>query len=232
MFKNRQHAGRLLAEKLSKALAARAPEGELVVVGLPRGGVPVAAEVATALAAPLTILVSKKIGAPGQPECAIGAVSSKGVVVISGTARADLPGMDSYLSRSANSLIEQTQTKEKHWLQAAGLDEISFAGRCCIIVDDGIATGMTAWAAVETMKRAGARSIILAAPVIAFSTRQALEKKCDAVVAVSEPTDLVAVGLYYFDFHQVEDDEMIEVLRSTVTEINQSHGVARRNLAS
>lgn len=222
MFKDRQHGGWLLAERVSEALSnlAAAHDVPIVVVALPRGGVPVAAEVAAALQAPLTILVSKKIGAPGQPEFAIGAVSSKGVVVVSGAARTDLPQINTYINQAAYALNQSTQEKEQHWLKASGLTQMSFADKCCVIVDDGIATGMTALSAIETVRRAGARSIILAAPVVALSTKHELENNCDAVIAVIQPADLVAVGCYYLEFHQVEDDEVIETLRTAGHRIN------------
>jgi predicted phosphoribosyltransferase len=216
MFTNREHAGKLLARKVTEQIARlpAAPAVETIVIGLPRGGVPVAAVVAKALGCKLTILVSKKIGCPNQPEYAVGAVSSAGVVAISRAVYGSIDQWRGYINREAQRLVPSTAELEQRWLREAGIQQVSFAGKRCILVDDGIATGMTTWAAIETLRRAGAAAIIVAAPVMPASTKRELEPRCDAVVAIAAPEEFGAVGTYYVDFHQVDDTEMIQALRS------------------
>lgn len=227
MFTDRTQAGKLLAKRVLES-PAMTRNADTVVIGLPRGGVPVAKMVAAALGSKLTILVSKKIGFPNQPEYAIGAVSSAGVVAISRKIYTNIAEWRGYLDQEAKRLSASTAALEKKWLHEAGLEQVAFAGKRCIIVDDGIATGMTTWAAVETVRRAGAQVIIVAAPVMPDSTKRELETACDAVVALEAPEDFAAVGQYYVDFHQVDDQEMIAELRNG----NPASPATNRDMAS
>lgn len=216
VFTNRTQAGKVLASRVKQFVAAApsTPGVSDIVVGLPRGGVPVAAEIAAELAAPLTILVAKKIGAPGQPEFAIGAVSASGLTMVSAAMQPYLQGLSEYIRNESMRLIARSKELETKWLQAAGLPCPDFKNKRCIVVDDGIATGLTTWAAIETLRRAGAHSVIVAAPVMPASTKKQLEQSCDAVISALAPEDLVSVGSFYQDFHQVEDEEMLDCLRS------------------
>lgn len=212
MFTNRAQSGKLLAQKVKAALSRRKPL-QNIVVALPRGGVPVALEVAKAVVAPLTVLVSKKIGAPFQPEYAIGAVSSVGVVAINKDTGIPADVLQPYIESERKRLSEITKEAELKWLHSAGLkQQLDFHGRRAIIVDDGIATGMTALAAADSLKELGAAEIIIATPVIASETKSLLKPHCQEIIAVLEPSDLGAIGLFYEDFHQVPDDEVQEAL--------------------
>ena len=214
MFKNRTQAGKLLAELLKKELAGRKTMVN-AIVALPRGGVPVAVELAKALSAPLTVLVSKKIGAPMQPEYAIGAVSSTGVVVLNQETGLPLTLLQGHIESERTRLTQLTRLMEQKWLELAGLkQQLDFSMRRAIVVDDGIATGMTALAAADSLNHLGAQEVIIATPVLARQTKTLLLAHCQAVVAVLEPADLSAIGYYYEDFHQVGDDEMLEALAS------------------
>lgn len=214
MFYNRQHAGQLLAEKVVASLRQRDDIDwrSIVIVGLPRGGVPVAREVAVKLSAPLTILASKKIGAPGQPEFAIGAVSSTGATVLNEELLPLRGRLGDYIDSERRRLAGATKLLEEQWLRSAGLVQQSFKDKIVVIVDDGIATGMTAVAAARSIRASGARFVIIAAPVMAYQTLSALQEECDQVVTVLAPRDLMAVGHYYQDFDQTEEAAMIDVL--------------------
>ena len=215
MFTNRQQAGVLLAARLKNLYSSTGFDGTPVVVALPRGGVPVALEVAIALDCPMDVLVSKKIGAPGQEEMAIGAVTADGVVVLNDQLTRHLRVPDHYINSHRAELATSTRENEQAWRAAAGMKSpVDVRNRTVIVVDDGVATGMTAIAAERSLRNRGASKIILAAPVIAYETMQRLEKEYDAIVTVQAPFDFLAVGQFYADFHQVPDQEVIEALRS------------------
>lgn len=202
----------MLAQKLKKTLAGRKTMAN-VVVALPRGGVPVAVELARAIASPLTVLVSKKIGAPLQPEYAIGAVSSSGIVVLNEETGLPLSFLQSHIESERERLTELTRQLELKWLESAGLkQQLDFRTRRAIVVDDGIATGMTALAAAVSLNKMGALEVIIATPVLARQTRELLAPHCHEVISVLEPADLSAIGLFYEDFHQVPDDEVRDAL--------------------
>lgn len=215
MFKNREQAGKLLAKKVLEVLA-QLPDYQAdhtIVVGLPRGGVPVAKEIACALEAELTIRVSKKIGAPFQPELALGAVSSSGIVVLNEQLRYITERLEQYIESERKRLTEVTRELEVQWLEKAGIKHrLSLNGKLVVLVDDGVATGMTTLAAIRSLKREGASAVMLATPVISPNTSRWLQQDCDLVVALLTPHDFGAIGEFYQDFHQVDDDEMIETL--------------------
>jgi len=215
MFTNRQQAGALLAARLRNLYSSTGFDGTPVVVALPRGGVPVALEVAIALDCPLDVLVSKKIGAPGQEEMAIGAVTADGVVVLNEQLTRRLHISDRYINAHRAELASSTREREQRWREAAGMKApADVRNRTVIVVDDGVATGMTAIAAERSLRNRGAGKIILAAPVIAYETMQRLENEYDAIVTIKAPFDFLAVGQFYTDFHQVPDQEVIEALHS------------------
>jgi len=225
MFRDRRHAGQLLARKVRATLhTLKVNSGSSqIVVGLPRGGVPVAKEVALFLHAPLTVLAAKKIGAPRQQELAIGAVSSSGTVVINREVLPFIPHGYSYIRQRARELTYQTRALENEWLKAAGLSAThDFAKKQVIVVDDGVATGMTTEAALRSLKSLGAAQVILAAPVIAKAAKEKLSRECDLVIDLLEPVDFLGIGDFYEDFSQTEDNEVVEALRDVATFRNQS----------
>lgn len=201
-----------MAQKVKSVLAKKKPMNN-VLVALPRGGVPVAVEIAKTLMAPLTVLVSKKIGLPQQPEFAIGAVSSAGVVVINDDTDIPRELLQPYIEEERLRLTEITRQLELKWLQSAGLEkQIDFHQKRAIVVDDGVATGMTVIAAADSLKQLGASEIIIATPVLARDTRHLLSPHCNDIISILEPEDLGAIGMFYEDFHQVPDDEVREAL--------------------
>ncbi|MBY0357924.1 MAG: hypothetical protein K2W82_07970 [Candidatus Obscuribacterales bacterium] len=213
MFRDRLHAGNLLGEALKKILTQNGNDLDTVIIALPRGGVPVARQIAENLSAPLSILVSKKIGAPYQPELALGAVSSTGVVVLNETLGIINDQVHPYIKTESNRLIDDTKTLQKRWLDQAGLSENQdLKNKQVILVDDGVATGMTTLAALRSLKELGALRTILATPIIASDARKRLENECDLIVGLENPNDFEAVGQFYMDFHQVDDTEMIKAL--------------------
>lgn len=215
MFRDRQQAGRILAKRLVDKLTMldQAELQQLIVVAIPRGGVCVAQEVAKQLHAPLTLLSAKKIGAPQQPEFAIGAVSSTGVVVLNDKVDTFVRSHMPYIRESVAELSQQTRLAEELWLKTAGVRAEDLSGRCVIVVDDGVATGMTTEAAVMSVKILGAAKIILAAPIVAAQVKQRLANICDLIVAVLEPDHFIGIAEFYQDFHQVDDQEVIDALR-------------------
>lgn len=202
MFRNREDAGRHLAELLRAYRQAPAT----VVLGLPRGGVVVAAEVARALSLPLDVIVSAKVGAPGNPEFAAGAVAPDGVVTPN--ERAGFSAAD--ISRSAEEVHQLVQRRLASF--RAGRAPLALSGVTALVVDDGIATGLTMRAAVEYLRRQGAARVVVAAPVMAHDAKRTFESLADEVVAVQAPVDFWAVGQFYDDFGQTPDSEVIRLL--------------------
>ncbi len=227
MFTDRRQAGLLLARRLLEELpkdSTRAPL-ETVVVGLPRGGVPVASQLSAALGSPLDILVSKKIGAPGQPELAIGAVTSDGIVVVDEQLSMYMRAVGSYIEGEKRRLTELTRDLERRWTEQAGLKpRVNLAGKRVIVVDDGVATGATAVAALRSVALRGAAEIIMAAPVMSLEAYYRLKPECHLVTTLSTPGDFGSVGQYYQDFHQVEDSEVIDILRQSREALSASSG--------
>ncbi len=206
MFADRREAGRRLAELLTP-MKAEHP----VVLGLPRGGVPVAAEVAKALGAPLDVIVVRKMGLPFQPELGFGAIGEGGVRLL-----------DSDLIRTAGLTqreVDRVESKERRELNRrveryrAGRPPIVTEGRTVIIVDDGLATGATARTAVHIARANGARRIVVAVPVASGQAIQDLKAHADEVVSLLTPPRFMAVGLWYRDFGQTTDDEVATLLR-------------------
>jgi putative phosphoribosyl transferase len=204
MFANRVDAGRQLAARL-KALRG----DDVVVLGLPRGGVPVAAEVAKALGAPLDVVVVRKLGLPFQPELAMGAIGEDGVRVLDEAVMR--LGRVTASELRAVERRENAQLTERVDRLRRGRDRIHLAGRIAVIVDDGIATGATARAACTVVRRLGAARIVLAAPVAPRDIADAVQE-ADEVVTVASPVDFSAVGCHYHDFTPTTDAEVVVAL--------------------
>lgn len=205
VFSERRDAGRRLAERL-RHLRSEDP----VVVALPRGGVPVAAEVAHALGAPLDILAVRKLGAPGQPELAVGAVTEDSVGVLDqrmarATALSDAD-LDVTLQR------ESTELERRARVYHAACSPVDVEDRTVIVVDDGLATGLTDLAAVRAMRGRGARRVVVAAPVGSRAAAELLATEADDVVCAFIPRELHSVGQWYADFGEVTDEEVLAVL--------------------
>jgi putative phosphoribosyl transferase len=207
MFRDRADAGRRLAQRL---LAFRG-EG-VVVAGLPRGGVPVAAEVARALEAPLDVLLVRKLGLPSHPELAMGAISEDGVRVLNEPVVRTMAVTEQQLADVE--AIESVELQRRAQQFREGRPRTPLSGRTVILVDDGIATGSSALAACLAARRSGAARVVIAAPVASDHAVRELERVADAVVCVMTPASFHAVGQYYLDFEQTSDQEVVDLLRS------------------
>lgn len=215
MFKDRKQAGKLLAKEIAKLLnKQRSYEGhQIVVLALPRGGVSVALEVALAFRCPLDVIVSKKIGAPEQSELAIGAVTSDGLVVLDHKLQRYLEIPEAYVERQVQNLTQQTKESEDRLRRSAGFEApVNLSKRCVIVIDDGVATGMTAIAALRSLRRRDIAKLIFATPVISSQTSGLLKQECDQLVALATPLDFSSVGQFYLDFQQTEDDQVVQDL--------------------
>lgn len=205
MFHDREDAGRRLAARLTKFRAL-----DPLVLGLPRGGVPVAYEVARALEAPLDVLVARKIGAPGHAEYGIGAVAQGGAFYLDEARITALGVHHTWLARAAAEQVAEIDRRLRSYRgDRAPLD---VRDRVVILVDDGLATGVTTRAAVRALRKMAPREIVLAVPVTARDTARALRAEVDEVVYLEAPEDFYAVGQCYEDFRQTSDAEVIELL--------------------
>jgi putative phosphoribosyl transferase len=206
MFSNRSEAGRLLARRV-QAMGLADP----VVLALPRGGVPVAVEVARALGAPLDLLLVRKIGAPQQPELAVGAVGEGGDLFVDRHLM-DLTGAtDEYVARQSREQLAEIARRRTAYL--GGRAPLPLAGRTAVVVDDGIATGATVHAALKALRRRGPASVVLAVPVASREAVAALSADVDELVCLAQPALFRAVGEHYADFDQVSDDEVEQLMR-------------------
>ncbi len=206
-FADRREAGRALAQVLAaKALVAP------VVLALPRGGVAVAAEVASALEAPLDIVLVRKIGVPFQPELAVAAVVDGGepeVVINEDVARlADVTR--AYIDAQARRELKEIARRRDVYLR--GRVRVPLEGRTVIVVDDGIATGASVRVALKALRRKKPKALILAVPVAPAETIEALEGEVDEIVCLRTPEPFRAIGVHYADFHQMSDEEVIRLL--------------------
>lgn len=206
-FKDRSEAGRLLAEEVAK-LGLDSP----VVYALPRGGVPVAAPIAEQLAAPLDLLMVRKIGVPGHEELAAGSVvdgEQRDVILNEGIVRA--VGMrQAEIDAAVQELLREIERRRALYLP--GRAPVSARGRAAILVDDGIATGASMRAAIMAVRRREPASVVVAVPVAAAETVEAMRQSVDAVVCLVAPVHFGAVGYFYDDFHQISDKEVIDAL--------------------
>lgn len=201
-YADRQAAGRTLAARLEGYRG----RSRLVVLGLPRGGVPVAREVADALAAPLDVLVVRKLGAPGQPELAVGALAGGGVRVLNDDVVVALGLHADQLDELARREAAEIARREAAYRGGRPAPEL--AGTTALLVDDGLATGATMSAAVVAVRRLGAAFVVVAVPVAPAATCQRLRGIADEVVCAQTPEGFIAVGAFYDDFAATTDDQV------------------------
>jgi putative phosphoribosyl transferase len=205
-FSDRREAGRVLAD----ALSAYRGTPDLLVLGLPRGGVPVAWEVASALRAPLDVFVVRKLGAPRWEELAVGALASGGLVVLNDDVVSSLRITDEHLAQVIEK--ESAELTRREAAYRGGREPVQPAGKTVILVDDGIATGASMLAAARAIRAAGPAKIVIAVPVAPPTPYRQLADAADDVVCVEVPASFLAVGEYYRDFSQTSDDEVRELL--------------------
>jgi putative phosphoribosyl transferase len=210
-FLNRQDAGRQLAARL----AAYASDPSVLVLGLPRGGVPVAYEVARALEAPLDVLVVRKLGVPGHSELAMGAIASGGLRVLNMDVIEALGIAPAAVKSVADRELLEIERQQHAFRGNAPLPE--FGGRSVIVVDDGLATGSTMRAAVGALRQSNPARIIVAVPVAAAETVRRVRGEADSVVCLSAPPDFHAVSMWYDDFSQTSDQEVRSLLEARAT---------------
>jgi len=215
-FANRSEAGRLLAEKLEKY----AGRDDVVVLGLPRGGVPVAYEVAKHLNAPLDVFIVRKLGVPGFEELAAGAIASGGVRVLNEDVMRAIPHADETIE--VVSARETAELERREQMYREGHPAPDVQGRTVILVDDGLATGATMRAAVKALRQSGAAKIVVAVPVGPPDTCREIKQLADETICLSTPEFFQAVGQYYEDFSQTSDEEVRELLARAAQETNDS----------
>jgi putative phosphoribosyl transferase len=210
-FQDREDAGKLLAGQMAHFAASRDGSGDTVVLGIPRGGVVVAFEIAEVLHAPLDVFLSRKLGVPGQEELAFGAIASNSerflderIVRASGISAAQIES----ISQEAPRTLETRSA-----LYRAGTPEVPLEGRAAILVDDGIATGASIYAAILALRKARPRELIVAVPVAPGSVCRWLEPFTDGLICLQNPRDFYAVGQFYRDFEQVPDETVMDLLR-------------------
>lgn len=205
-FRDRVHAGKVLAAELADLRGTP----DLLVLGLPRGGVPVALEVARALDAPLDVFLVRKLGVPSHPELAMGAIASGGVRVLNDDVvemlRID-PGMIEEVARQ-----EQAELKRRQREYRGDRPEPKIEGSTVVLVDDGLATGSTMRAAAKAVRAAHPRSLVIAVPTGAQETCASLASEADRVICATTPEPFYAVGMWYQEFLQTTDDEVRECL--------------------
>jgi putative phosphoribosyl transferase len=207
MFADREDAGRQLAAKL-----VRFKDKDPVVLALPRGGVPIGLEVAAALNAPMDLVLVRKIGTPGQPELALGAVvdGDKPELVINEEVKGLAHVTDEYITQQKARQLEEIERRRELWL--GDRPRIALKGRTALIVDDGIATGATVRAALHAVRRAGPARLVLAVPVAPPDTITSLRDDADEIVCLATPDLFWAISMFYSSFPQVADNEVSRLM--------------------
>jgi predicted phosphoribosyltransferase len=206
VFENRRVAGRRLAAKLMQY----AGRGDVMVLALPRGGVPVGYEVARALGAPLDVFIVRKLGVPGHEELAMGAVASGGVMVVNRDLMASLGISQDELAAVAERELAELERRQHLFRVGGAVPEVS--GRLVILVDDGLATGSTMLAAIAALRKLGPERIVVAVPVASPPTCRELASQVDEIVCAATPEPFFGVGQFYDDFTQTTDEEVRALL--------------------
>ncbi len=206
-FTDRAEAGRRLAAKL----AAYAGRADVLVLGIPRGGVVVAAEVAQELGAPLDVFLSRKLGVPGQEELAFGALASGGVRVLDQDLIRELNISNAEIERITERVRTELERRDRAYRD--GGTALPVDGKTVLLVDDGIATGSSTMAAIKTLRQMRPASLVLAVPVAPASTCKRLREHVDGLVCLYTPERFYAIGQFYEDFSQVTDQQVIEILK-------------------
>jgi predicted phosphoribosyltransferase len=211
VFRDRRDAGRTVAGLLQH----HRNRPDVVVLGVPRGGVPVAYEVASALDAPLDVFVVRKLGVPWRPELAMGAIASGGVVVINHDVVRGLHIEPAVVARAAEREGRELLRRERAYRDGRQMPDL--AGKTAILVDDGLATGSSMRAAIAALREHRPARIVVAVPAAPASTCQDLQTVVDEVVCATTPSPFVAVGASYRDFRQTTDEEVGDLLRTAAT---------------
>ena len=206
IYRGRRDAGRVLAQ----ALADYRGRDDLVVLALPRGGVPVAYEIAQALEAPLDLLIVRKLGVPGHEELAMGAIASGGARVLNEQVIRQLNIDPAALERVEHA--EREELRRREWAYRGDRSPADVRGRCVVLVDDGLATGASMFAAVAAVRQLKPAEIVVAVPVAPEQTIRSLEQVVDDVVCPSQPEPFYGVGAWFDDFSQTTDDEVRDLL--------------------
>src|SRR5438046_7890920 len=214
-FPNRTEAGRELAEKL----VSYAGRDDVIGLGLPRGGVPVAFEVAQRLGAPLDVFIVRKLGVPGFEELAAGAIASGGVRVLNEDVTRAIPHADEMIE--AVTVRETAELERREQIYREGRPSPELRDRVVILVDDGLATGATMRAAVKALRQRGAAKIVVAVPVGPPDTCREIEREADETICLSTPPFFQAVGQYYEDFSQTSDEHVRELLSQATQDISE-----------
>lgn len=207
LFEDREDAGRRLAEKLDKFKNDK----KTVIFGLPRGGVVVAYEIAQKLNLPLDIIVPRKISAPMDPEYAIGAITENGESILNKKIVSMYGISQDYIEKKSEE--ERGEAARRLNVYRGGKKPIDTFGKTAILVDDGIATGFTMLAAIKTAKEKGAKKIIVAIPVIARNSLETVNKEVDELIYISAPASFGAIGVFYKNFKQTSDEEVVELMK-------------------
>jgi len=207
MFEDRRDAGQQLAEQLIKY------KDHPIVLALPRGGVTVGFEIAKMLHEPLDVIVARKLGAPHNPELGIGAIAEDDNIVLDEPTVAVLGITEEQIQSIKESELEEMKRRIDLYRNGKPLPKLT--NRTVILVDDGLATGVTALAAIEAIKKQKPKQLIFAVPVCAYETAETIRTKVDDFVCIQCPYDLQAIGLYYRNFQQVTDEEVIELLKQS-----------------
>jgi len=208
IFQDRADAGRKLALKLE----AYANRKDVIVLGIPRGGVLVACEVAKALRAPLDIFVSRKLGVPGQEELAFGAVASGGVRILDHEIIEEALISEQQVEAATRRARQELERRES--LYRGARPPVKIENRTVLLVDDGIATGASIFAAIDALRQLKPARLVVAAPVCPLSTSNRLKRAVDEIIFVETPKHFYAIGQFYEDFSEVTDEEVTESLRS------------------
>lgn len=210
VFRDRADAGRQLAQRLMTLAGG----DDLMVLGIPRGGVPVAYEVAKALHAPLDIFLSRKLGVPGHEELAFGAVAAGDGMFLDEEIIRGVGVSEEQITRIAAQVRQELERRAQ--LYRGGRPPLDVRGKTVILVDDGVATGASLYAAVQALRQMGPATLVVAVPVASQSACGRMEREADLLVAVQTPRDFYSVGQFYREFGQTPDEEVIGLLGESV----------------